>query len=279
MARSTAAADLLSSPRPDRPADHPSPNQAYPPGCIGSACSEPCRHVSASGALKGTRAQRARKAGPFPVSGHATRHQVFRPVNPPLLSPLPVQGAFHFAVQDESTKPATLTAGAKRDGWLCLAARAPPEVQPRRTGQTRHGTGGANCASARKRDGWMAFPRRRPCRTLLFFHGEVGGERQAARQGRRAEGGRRDGRQPHTPGWLVGCRGTAAAFLAFFFCRNSTAAPPLPPFRALTKHTKRDRKSRPRQESYLQLPCPACLNAFAFRFPLHASPDTRQATR
>lgn len=101
-----------------------------------------------------------------------------------------------------------------------------------------------------------------------LFHGDARAARSCFSTGKSGERDRLPGRGagPREAGGTGVSHTRLAASLAFFFCRNSTAAPPLPPFRALTKHTKRDRKSRPRQESYLQLPCPACLNAFAFRF-------------
>lgn len=145
-----------------------------------------------------------------------------------------------------------MTGGAR---WL--PARAPPEVQkPRRTGQTRHGTSGANCAE----HGWMAFPRRRPCAArCCFFHGGKSGERDRlpgrGAGPREAGGPRASAAQAWLVGWLV-APARRHPFLCFLLCKNSTAAPPLPRFRALTKHTKRDRESRQRQESPISS-CPA----------------------
>jgi hypothetical protein len=105
-------------------------------------------------------------------------------------------------------------------------------------------------------DGWLFHGDARVPHAVVFSTGGSRGREtgcQAGAQGRGRQAGR--GRQPHKPGWLV-APARRHPFLCFLLCKNSTAAPPLPRFRALTKHTKRDRESRQRQESPISS-CPA----------------------
>lgn len=171
----------------DRPKAYPSGSGVRTHGCRTSS------HADA--------ANLAASHGPLPVSSHRAGAVA-------LLCPLPCH-----------------VDRRKGDGWL--AARAPPEVQPKWTGQTH---------SWRQRGGGTKW-------TDGAFSTEFrGGTSRRCRGIREASS--------HTPGWLVACL-PRAPFLPSFHCRNSLTPPPLPQFRVSTEHTKCDGKSRPQHE----LPC------------------------